>query len=1127
MRAGDATVRDQMPKSRAILAALFRHWGNALRYDARETVLKGAPDDWPRDPRALASLDAADAACVPFDHDELYRGVGLVARTEDGGARIAELLDACKDIATPYRRDREGLFKALIRKLLRVYKDAVFALLDKHLPLVIVDEAHNWKNKKNGYRGFGRFIGPRTRRLLLLTATPFQLRPAEMLNLLELGDDLMPAPSYLASEKVREDARRFRDHEVRPAVERAAAQSRRMARAWARLGEQVTVDTLAAVWSDPALVAARDALESLAEEVGALDPARMQRLIDGAVAGIDPAVRTFFREALAVYALNRDVSHELGRLVIRHRRRTDHRLVRVGAELTQPVADLAERPGRSVLHAAPGVDVRGDGELPHYLLMRAVAEMKGQGRTALGSDLTGCYSTLLHSADGQGLQRRLAGNPVGQAYVELLLELVDADQDPAHPKVRAVVDQVVESWRAGEKTLVFCFRTNTAQRLQDILKGRLEAELDARRQRCLGGEAAWKALRSRLTARNRDLIGIGLDRVLWSLAVARPDGASLDPRALALTDDDLEALAACFVRHGIDPREEHPDRVFLHRAHEHVVARRLLGSQRWPAPVAALLTAMADPSWVEHAYGLPGEVDDDSASTDRSVTDERGVHFRYPVVVEDPPAADVAAVVSALRDRRARARQQGQTSMLDAYVEAPNLWLGLEPGSLSPRVSRLHAQLAAITFDDELALAERREVMQALRRAVFRESMLLRMLPDRDDRGADRWDTLLVDAFFRPLPGQREGVADRVVTFLEDLRGASGRAHDPETPRGALLDATRQKEDHVALVSGSTKQQTRDRRFTGFNTPLLPEVMVCTSVGQEGIDLHRHCRNVIHYDLAWNPAVVEQRTGRVDRIGSKAFRERALKNDAAFLEIALPYLAGTYDERMYAELRIRAQIFEVLTGGDVTADDVTGSDEAGAEAQGQPADAGLPIVSLPPGMIEALRVKLEVYEPSGPEDEALCCGDQHDRRRQVTVAPPSRWVYGCKHDCYFCKPRGSRAWRANQAGARGRRPVAAGARQPGGAQCDGRVEVRAGAREPHLSDAHPPCARPWHAPRVLPAPGGGRAPTARVPEASVTSEEAAGTRRGRCPRPGGALPGGDRPLPRAAGPPVPGSRGGT
>lgn len=30
----------------------------------------------------------------------------------------------------------------------------------------------------------------------------------------------------------------------------------------------------------------------------------------------------------------------------------------------------------------------------------------------------------------------------------------------------------------------------------------------------------------------------------------------------------------------------------------------------------------------------------------------------------------------------------------------------------------------------------------------------------------------------------------------------------------------------------------------------------------------------MHYDLAWNPAVLEQRIGRVDRIGSKPFREQ-------------------------------------------------------------------------------------------------------------------------------------------------------------------------------------------------------------------------------------------------------------
>jgi superfamily II DNA/RNA helicase len=68
----------------------------------------------------------------------------------------------------------------------------------------------------------------------------------------------------------------------------------------------------------------------------------------------------------------------------------------------------------------------------------------------------------------------------------------------------------------------------------------------------------------------------------------------------------------------------------------------------------------------------------------------------------------------------------------------------------------------------------------------------------------------------------------------------------------------------VKGVQGSRGKDYRERVFAGFNTPLLPEVLICTEVGQEGIDLHRHCRHVVQYDLAWNPAVVEQRTGRVD-----------------------------------------------------------------------------------------------------------------------------------------------------------------------------------------------------------------------------------------------------------------------
>jgi len=82
-------------------------------------------------------------------------------------------------------------------------------------------------------------------------------------------------------------------------------------------------------------------------------------------------------------------------------------------------------------------------------------------------------------------------------------------------------------------------------------------------------------------------------------------------------------------------------------------------------------------------------------------------------------------------------------------------------------------------------------------------------------------------------------------------------------------------------VTGAVEGSERDRLFVGFNTPLVPEVLIVTAVGQEGIDLHRECRHVIHHDLPWNPATLEQRTGRVDRIGSKTEHQIPLRRTSS------------------------------------------------------------------------------------------------------------------------------------------------------------------------------------------------------------------------------------------------------
>jgi SNF2 family DNA or RNA helicase len=46
------------------------------------------------------------------------------------------------------------------------------------------------------------------------------------------------------------------------------------------------------------------------------------------------------------------------------------------------------------------------------------------------------------------------------------------------------------------------------------------------------------------------------------------------------------------------------------------------------------------------------------------------------------------------------------------------------------------------------------------------------------------------------------------------------------------------------------------------------DIMISTDTGAEGLNF-QFCRNLINYDLPWNPMAVEQRIGRLDRIGQK------------------------------------------------------------------------------------------------------------------------------------------------------------------------------------------------------------------------------------------------------------------
>jgi ATP-dependent helicase HepA len=58
----------------------------------------------------------------------------------------------------------------------------------------------------------------------------------------------------------------------------------------------------------------------------------------------------------------------------------------------------------------------------------------------------------------------------------------------------------------------------------------------------------------------------------------------------------------------------------------------------------------------------------------------------------------------------------------------------------------------------------------------------------------------------------------------------------------------------------------RDRQVARFRDPEGPKFLVCTEVGGEGRNF-QFAHHLVNYDLPWSPAAMEQRIGRLDRIG--------------------------------------------------------------------------------------------------------------------------------------------------------------------------------------------------------------------------------------------------------------------
>lgn len=291
-----------------------------------------------------------------------------------------------------------------------------------------------------------------------------------------------------------------------------------------------------------------------------------------------------------------------------------------------------------------------------------------------------------------------------------------------------------------------------------------------------------------------------------------------------------------------------------------------------------------------------------------------------------------------------RALRQHISSLL--HEEIVKLGSAKLPGRSVSEVDQSLEQIGDRFFDDDklreavvewlskivtqfptLSPEQAQRVVEVVRRFIRTPSFIVRYLPLQsediaaeflnaaDDESNDQHSLRKTVEHFcrflaeRCIPSERED-------FLAALDSVQTGTHRGKDVRAVFdpaegVDADGRKTillPNVRLANGEVRAETRRRLLLTFNTPLFPEILIASSVMAEGVDLHLHCRYVIHHDLCWNPSTLEQRSGRVDRIGCKA--ERVSKS----INLFFPYLSATQDEKMFRVVRDRERWFQILMG---------------------------------------------------------------------------------------------------------------------------------------------------------------------------------------------------------------------
>ncbi len=240
------------------------------------------------------------------------------------------------------------------------------------------------------------------------------------------------------------------------------------------------------------------------------------------------------------------------------------------------------------------------------------------------------------------------------------------------------------------------------------------------------------------------------------------------------------------------------------------------------------------------------------------------------------------ALERSLNRRRDGLRLVVEKRAYDHELAVSDVPEALDPDDL-PEEEGAQRISAALPQDPQVArneLVELEQVLDELRELRSRDTKRDKFFEVLRQITEDGRSVLIFTEYVDTLEYLRDNLTAHYGKSLGCYSGAGGQRWDGEGWKSVTKDAI--------------TKALRNREL---------QAVICTDAASEGLNLQA-AGAVINYDLPWNPSKVEQRIGRIDRIGQRLSEVRVVNL----------FLKDSVDDKVYGALHSRCGLFEHFVG---------------------------------------------------------------------------------------------------------------------------------------------------------------------------------------------------------------------